>query len=128
MTELRLVTLATADHGLVTLEEPTWCVGHQHHDAESLRVDLVHAGPAVDCTHLGRELFSAELVQSPYAVSVTPLLGGRTPGVSVWPVGKTLDPAQLYGLAADIDAFADRLRGLADQLARILAEEALGEA
>ncbi|MEU5633506.1 DUF6907 domain-containing protein [Streptomyces rishiriensis] len=119
-TEPRLVTLATADSGPVTLPCPAWCAGHAHHDPETLRVDLVHASPAVDLTHLGRELFSAELVQSPYSESVTPLLGGRTPGVSVWPLGKTLDPVALYGLAADLDAYADRLRGLADQLATVL--------
>jgi hypothetical protein len=111
-----LVTLTTSDHGPVTLPEPSWCVGHALHDPESLRVDLVHAGPAVDLVHLGAALFSAELVQSPYSESTNPLLGGRTPGVSVWPLGKTLDAVQLHGLAADLDRYADQLRGLADQL------------
>jgi hypothetical protein len=119
-TEPRTVTLSTSDHGAVTLPEPSWCAGHSHHDPETLRVDLVHAGPAVDCNHLGRELFSAEIVQSPYSESDTPLLGGRTPGVSVWPLGETLDPVQLYGLAAALDGYADRLRDLADQLAALL--------
>ncbi|MET8169311.1 hypothetical protein ABZT34_34520 [Streptomyces sp. NPDC005329] len=120
MTEPRLITLATSDHGDVTLPCPAWCAGHTHHDPETLRVDLVHAGPAVDLVHLGTDLFSAEIVQSPYAEAVTPLLGGRTPGVSVHPLGKTLDPAQMYALAADLDRYADRLRRLADQLATVL--------
>lgn len=120
MTEPSAVTLPTADHGDVTLPEPTWCAGHAHHDPESERADLMHAGPAVDLTHLGDTLFSAELVQSPYAESTNPLLGGRTPGVSVHPLGATLDPVQLYSLAADLDTYADRLREIADHLATIL--------
>lgn len=122
-TEPRLITLATSDHGPVTLPEPAWCVGHAHHDPESLRADLVHAGPAVNLVHLGADLFSAELVQSPFAESSSPLLGGRTPGVSVWPLARTLDPTQLYDLAADLDRYADRLRGLADQLTTVLGGE-----
>lgn len=120
MTEPRLITLHTVDHGDVTLPEPTWCAGHQHHDPESERADLMHAGPAVDLVHLGDTLFSAELVQSPYATSSAPELGGPTPGVSVHPLGATLDPVQLYSLAADLDTYADRLRDLADQLATVL--------
>ncbi len=123
MSEPRTVTLATADHGDVTIPCPSWCAGHQLHDPESLRVDLVHAGPAVDLVHLGSTLLSAELVQSPFAESNTPLLGGRTPGVSVWPLGKTLDPTQLYALAADLDTYADQLRALADQLGAVLGGE-----
>ncbi|MEU1515549.1 hypothetical protein ABZ490_25935 [Streptomyces sp. NPDC005811] len=123
MTEPRTITLPTADAGDVTLPCPAWCAGHQHHDPESLRVDLVHAGPAVDCTHLGADLFSAEIVQSPFAETSTPLLGGRTPGVSVYPLARTLDPVQLYDLAAALDTYADRLRTLADQLTAVLGGE-----
>ncbi|MFD5818130.1 DUF6907 domain-containing protein [Streptomyces sp. NPDC127038] len=115
-TEPRTVTLATADHGDVTLPEPSWCAGHAHHDPESLRVDLIHAGPAVDLDHRGRTLLSAELVQSPHASPGPRHLGGRTPGVSVHPLGQTLNPVELYGLAADLDRYADQLRALADQL------------
>ncbi|MGW4974709.1 DUF6907 domain-containing protein [Streptomyces mirabilis] len=120
MTEPRTVTLATADHGKVTIPEPTWCAGHSHHDPNTQHVDLIHAGHAVDCTHLGTNLFSAELVQSPHATSSAPHLGGRTPGVSVYPLSRTLDPVQLYDLAAALDGYADRLRDLADQLAATL--------
>ncbi|MER5467188.1 hypothetical protein [Streptomyces sp. NPDC002685] len=116
MTELRTVTLATADHGDVVLPEPSWCAGHAHHDPETLRVDLIHAGPAVDLDHRGATLFSAELVQSPHAGPASPYLGGRTPGVSIHPLGQTLNPTDLYCLAADLDRYADRLRDLADQL------------
>ncbi|MEU2584485.1 hypothetical protein ABZ612_16315 [Streptomyces avermitilis] len=121
MSEPRTVTLATVDHGEITLPEPSWCAGHTHHDTESLRTDLIHAGPAVDCTHLGVTLLSAELVQSPFAPPGPRHLGGHTPGVSVYPLAKTLPPADLYALAARLDAYADQLRGLADHLAALLA-------
>ncbi len=116
------VTLATEDFGPVTLPEPPWCDGHADHRSASLRVDLTHAGPAVDCVHRGHTLFSAEIVQHPFSTSSSPELGGRTPGVSVWPLNRTLDPVQLYGLAADLDRYADQLRGLADQLTALLGE------
>lgn len=119
-TEPRLITLPTADHGSVTLEEPSWCAGHTHHDPETERADLIHTGPAVECTFLGIPVFTAELVASPYASTSRPHLGGRTPGVSVHPLGRTLDPAALYCLAADLDRYSDQLRALADQLATVL--------
>ena len=121
MSEPRTVTLPTVDHGNVTLPEPSWCAGHAHHDPETARVDLIHAGPVIDCTHLGTELFSAELVQAPYATAGTPQhLGGRTAGVSVHPLGRTLTPTEVYSLAARLDAYSDQLRDLADQLTPIL--------
>ncbi|MCX4906845.1 hypothetical protein [Streptomyces sp. NBC_00878] len=116
----RTVTLQTSDHGDVTLPCPAWCVGHADHDPESARADLMHVGPEVDCTHLGVTLFTAELVQSPFAGPSSRYLGGRTPGVSIHPLGKTLDPADLYSLAAQLDAYADRLRDMADRLSTIL--------
>lgn len=119
-TEPRTITLPTADHGSVTLDEPSWCIGHADHRPDTARVDLTHCGPAVGCTFLGIEVFTAELVASPYSTSTTSELGGPTPGVSVWPLGRTLNPTQLYGLAATLDGYADRLRDLADQLTAIL--------
>jgi hypothetical protein len=119
-TEPRTVTLATEDHGDVTLPEPSWCVGHADHRPDTARIDLTHCGPAVDCTFLGREVFTAELVASPYASTTIPRLGGRTPGVSVHPLGLTLDPTDLYSLAAALDRYSDHLRDLADQLTTVL--------
>lgn len=120
MNEPRTVTLATEDHGDVTLPEPSWCVGHADHRPDTARVDLIHCGPAVDCTFLGIEVFTAELVASPYASTSIPRLGGRTPGVSIHPLDRTLNPTDLYGLAAALDAYSDQLRDLADQLTTIL--------
>lgn len=119
-TEPRTITLPTADHGPVTLDEPAWCTGHDGHRPDIARVDLTHTGPAVDCTFLGIEVFSAELVASPFSASTIPELGGPTPSVSIWPLGRTLDPVQLHSLAAVLDRYADQLRELADQLGVIL--------
>ncbi|WP_234539410.1 DUF6907 domain-containing protein [Streptomyces shenzhenensis] len=118
-TEPRTITLATSDHGDVTLLEPAWCTGHSHHDPEMLRADLIHTGPLAECVYLGRDLLAAEIVQSPFATPSAPELGGPTAGVSVFPLGKTLSPVQLYDLAAALDGYADRLRDMADQLDRI---------
>ncbi|MDX2552772.1 DUF6907 domain-containing protein [Streptomyces stelliscabiei] len=120
-TEPRTITLPTADHGPVTLDEPTWCMGHSHHDPNTERVDLIHSGPDIQLNFRYVTLLSACLVQSPYAGASQPSLGGRTPGVSVHPLGLTLDATQVYDLAARLDTFADRLRDLADQLAGIRA-------
>lgn len=120
-TEPRTVTLPTEDHGAVTLQEPSWCVGHAHHDPESARADILHKGPDTVLAFRGAELFTACLVQSPYATSSDPELGGRTTGVSVYPPARTLTPVSLYDLAAALDRYADQLRDLADQLTVILA-------
>lgn len=121
MTAPRTITLPTADHGNVTLPCPQWCVGHADHRPDTHRADIHHSGPDIVLAFHGAELFTACLVQSPYATLSTPELGGRTTGVSVYPPGRTLDPVQLYSLAAALDGYADQLRDLADQLAAILA-------
>ncbi|CBG71895.1 hypothetical protein SCAB_48441 [Streptomyces scabiei 87.22] len=117
----RLITLPTLDHGPVTLTCPAWCVGHHDHRPDTHRADILHKGPDVRFDFLGEEVISAGLAQSPFATLVTPGLGGRTVGVSMYPPGRTLDPVSLYSLAAALDGYADRLRDLADQLTVILA-------
>ncbi|MDX3279115.1 DUF6907 domain-containing protein [Streptomyces scabiei] len=120
-TEPHTITLATADHGPVTLTCPAWCDGHADHDPQAERADILHCGPDAVLAFHGAELFTACLVQSPYATSSDPALGGPTPGVSVFPPARTLTPVSLYSLAAALDGYADQLRGLADQLAVLLA-------
>ncbi|MFF4839247.1 DUF6907 domain-containing protein [Streptomyces collinus] len=110
------VTLATADHGQVTIPEPTWCAGHQQHDPDSARSDLGHAGPDITLAFHGRTLSVACLDQAPFAVEAS-----REPVVSEFLVGKSLDPVGVYELAAAYDRYADQLRDLADQLTAILA-------
>lgn len=120
----RTVTLPTIDHGEVTLVCPPWCAGHADHRPDTHRADIIHNGPDISLAFHGVDLFTACLVQSPYATSSDPALGGPTPGVSVSPPNRTLTPVDLYSLAAALDGYADRLRGLADRLDAILAEEA----
>ncbi|MEE1763683.1 DUF6907 domain-containing protein [Streptomyces sp. SP18BB07] len=121
MTGTRTITLLTVDHGLVTLDEPAWCVGHTDHRPETHRADILHKGPDVELTFRGGEVLVACLAQSPYATLADSELGGPTIGVSVYPPGRTLPPVGLYQLAASLDSYADQIRGLAEQLTRILA-------
>ncbi|MEV5182894.1 hypothetical protein AB0K88_24350 [Streptomyces werraensis] len=114
--EPRTVTLPTIDHGDVTLTEPDWCVGHGDHLPEH-RSDLGHAGEDVTLKFRGQPLADACLVQSPFAEATA-----RDVQVSVSLLGQSLDARGVYELAADLDAYADRLRALADQLLVIRAE------
>ncbi|MDX3522389.1 DUF6907 domain-containing protein [Streptomyces scabiei] len=117
----RTITLTTVDHGDVTLPEPSWCIGHTHHDPDSARADILHKGPDITLTFRATEVIYACLAQSPYATLSAPELGGRTVGVSVYPPGRTLTPDTVRELAASLDGYADQLRALADHLVAILA-------
>ncbi|TXJ73284.1 hypothetical protein E2C11_29530 [Streptomyces lavendulae] len=117
----RTITLATSDHGAVTLPEPSWCLGHAIHDPETQYADIIHSSPDILLTFRHAAVMTACLVQSPNATPGTAGLGGPTPGVSVYPLGETLGPAQVYDLAARLDGYADQLRDLADQLTAVLA-------
>lgn len=120
-TDPRTVTLPTADHGSVTLPEPSWCVGHAG-DLPDRRADIFHHGPEVTLRFRGQHITDACLVQSPFSTIDVPELSSRTPGVSISAIARTLDPVGLYELAAAFDGYADRLRVLADELAVILDE------
>jgi hypothetical protein len=117
--ESRLITLPTLD-GPVTLTCPAWCVGHADHRPDTHRADILHTGPDIVLAFHGQHITAASLTESPFAERVTPGLGGRTPGVSVSAIGRTLDPVAVYELAARFDGYADELRGLGDQLAEVL--------
>lgn len=123
MTEPRTITLPTADHGDVTVSCPAWCIGHPNHRPTDHRADILHRGPDVNLTFYGTDIIATCLAQSPYATPGDPSLGGPTPGVSVYPPGRTLTPVQLYDLAATLDTYADRLRDLADELHALLTGE-----
>ena len=45
MTADRTVTVATNDHGPVTIPEPAWCAGR--HPAGYLRAEIAHEGPQI---------------------------------------------------------------------------------
>lgn len=119
MTTPRTARIRTLDHGTITVTCPPWCLGV--HEDGGYRADILHRGPDTNLTFHGHDIADATLVQSPYATPGDPELGGPTPGVSVSLIGRTLDPVTVYGLAAALDGYADRLRDLADQLAVILA-------
>lgn len=123
MSEPRIVTLPTLDHGDVTLTCPAWCTGHADHRPDSYRADILHAGPDVALTFHGHDIGDAALVQSPFSTIEIPELCSSTPGVSVSLLGLTLNPVQLYDLAATLDRHADQLRDLADQLHALLTGE-----
>jgi uncharacterized protein DUF6907 len=114
VTEPRTVTVRTADQGPVTLTCPVWCIAE--HAQDGYRADILHAGPDVALVFRGHDIGDASLVESPYAE-----LPGGGLGVSVSMLGETLDAVGLYGFAATLDTYADRLRDLADQLHALLA-------
>lgn len=119
MSEPRTITLPTLDAGDVTMPEPSWCRGHADHRPDSYRIELDHKGPEHRLTHHGELLFTAFLGAAPFADDPRE----HTPGLYVEQgrFARTLNPTELYDLAATLEAHADRLRGLADQLAQILA-------
>lgn len=117
----RTVTLATLDHGDVTLPEPNWCAGHTGH-LPVHRVDLHHAGTEHHLSHRGVSLWTACLVQYPYATDVAP----RSVHLHVAPAaveGWTLDVDGVQALAAATTEHAQLLRFLARHLAHAAAGE-----
>ncbi|WP_405698176.1 hypothetical protein OHA99_26665 [Streptomyces coelicoflavus] len=115
----RTVTLPTADHGDVTLPEPSWCAGHPRHNARDLRAEILHTGPAVVLEFRGLTLTAACLAQAPFA--------GKKAGNAVHGSDdlyeRELDARGLYAYAAALETYAAGVRSLADQLLVILAGE-----
>ncbi|MGW5215135.1 DUF6907 domain-containing protein [Streptomyces sp. NPDC004051] len=122
-TEPRTVTLATIDHGDVTLPEPSWCVGHADHRPDTYRTDIAHNAPEIALTVHGRTIGHAVVSQAPCAERSTREIQAFV--VLSYEGAGGFDPAGLYDFAAELDTHADRLRDLADQLAVIVTEETL---
>lgn len=99
------------------IPEPSWCVGHDP-DRAQFRSDLLHTGPDVPLTFRGKQVTEACLTQAPYARKAT-----REPRVSVSLIRAELDVRGTYEFAAALEAYAEKLRSLADQLAEALARE-----
>lgn len=122
MSALRTVTIHTADHGPVTIPEPSWCAG-RHPDG----------GARIDITHVGREhALTVPTRSGPAPVLVTALESRpfvadtflRGPFVSVGIDGEWYETG-LPGLEAMADALAahaDQLRERSGELAVALAE------
>ncbi|WP_217169642.1 hypothetical protein [Streptomyces sp. AC512_CC834] len=119
---IRSITLPTADRGEITLPEPSWCRGHADHRPDALRADILHRGPNVVFVFRGEPVMSAGLVQAPFTTNDIPELDSPALGIAVTPVGRNLDARSVYELAADLDAYADRLRDLADHLTALEGE------
>ncbi|MGW7343996.1 DUF6907 domain-containing protein [Streptomyces sp. NPDC054854] len=114
MTGPRTVTVPTLDHGPVTMPEPAWCAGHTGQGPE-YRADLHHAGPEQLLVFRDEPLWLAQFVQYPYGT------GPRETGLYVTDTGfaRTLDPADLLGLAAALAEHTAELRTLAVRLAHL---------
>ncbi|WP_075662244.1 DUF6907 domain-containing protein [Streptomyces acidiscabies] len=117
MNEPRTVTLATVDHGDVTLPEPSWCLGHADHHPGTYRNDITHYGPETVLAFQGDELFRIMLTASPYSPRGTDTVGY----IEEIGYARSLAPADLYDLAATLTTHADRIRRFADRLTAIRA-------
>ncbi|MFF0136747.1 DUF6907 domain-containing protein [Streptomyces sp. NPDC005227] len=115
MSAPRTVTLATVDHGDVTLTCPAWCNGHAGHRPDTYRADITHNAAQVDLTHRGRTVGLAVISQSPFAErSTRDIRASVVLSFESGPGG--FDAVVLYDLAAELDGHADTLRAVADQL------------
>lgn len=97
----RTVTVATSDHGAVTLPEPSWCLGE--HPQGGHRSDVSHNGQPLEVAFDdGTVLASGLLCQWPYSV------GDRAPYVAVQLDGveHEFDDADLQELARRMATFA----------------------
>ena len=111
----RTVTVSTADHGDVTIPEPSWCLGK--HPWESYREDIAHQGAQIEAfietpCHGRVSMLAAALVQRPFSptdphVRVSLDMDGD------W---HDLDACALDAAAAAFVDYAAVLRRLARQL------------
>lgn len=105
------VTLDTLDHGRITIDEPSWCTGH---DGEQIvqRSDIGHAGAATAGEYAGVEFLPARISWGPFAeLQPEPY---PVADVEEFPA---MTPNELRELAAETARHADRLYRLADDLA-----------
>ena len=77
------MTVATTDHGEITIPEPSWCAGQ--HPAGAARIDITHLGKPVGMivhthSHGDVQLFSARIAQFPYISTETEAVRCRRDG------------------------------------------------
>ena len=114
----RTVTVATNDHGDVTLPEPAWCRGL--HPAEAYRVDIAHEGEETlalipTLCHGEAPTLTASLIQRPFS----PDRNGVVAALFIDGDWHELDSKLLDRAAAIIVERAAELRHLARQLAAL---------
>lgn len=101
----RTVTVHTADHGPVTLPEPSWCLGE--HPVDGYRADIEHQGEDVELVvatpcHGPVRVASAALFQRPFSMH-----GPTGPLVAVeFDELHEYDSVSLAGLADSLVAYA----------------------
>ncbi|KIF69230.1 hypothetical protein HY68_12560 [Streptomyces sp. AcH 505] len=124
MTAPRTVTVQTLDHGLITIPEPSWCVGHGV-EPPQLRVDTGHSGPEHDAEWNGYHFAWAALSQDPFRIK-----GSQGVGVVVELGGlqNRLEPNELHQVASVLVDYASTLRHLARELTVLRARNAAGGA
>ncbi|MFF7842832.1 DUF6907 domain-containing protein [Streptomyces ossamyceticus] len=116
MSARRTVTLATIDHGDVTIPEPTWCAGHDAH-VPVHRSDLTHYGPVTGLAFRGAVLHRFRIGQAPFAELDTRAVGGELLQESF---AASVTPADLDAFAAALVEHAAVLRHQARKLAALL--------
>lgn len=118
----RTVTIATVDHGDVTVPEPDWCTGHDWQPSP-YRADITHNGPVIvakvetEChgeieflqTHLSWAPFG-EIEPQPYPVVAIEVGDGH----DFDPDGVRRVAKALLGHVGRLHRFADELEELRD--------------
>ncbi|MFG3495835.1 DUF6907 domain-containing protein [Streptomyces sp. NPDC047928] len=117
MREDRTVTVATLDHGPVTLPEPSWCRGHDG-EPVGFRDHVVHHGPALALTVPSRcgpvEWLYARVDEAPFR---DPGAGrGVHAAVEMGGSSERYGPEELRRLADALAAQLERVRRFADDL------------
>lgn len=117
----RTVTIVTADHGPVTLPEPSWCLGS--HPDGGARIDVTHVGAEHAFTVPTRSgpavLLLAALESRPFVGDS--FLRGPFVGVEIGGDWYETGLAGLEAMADALTAHADQLRDRARELAVALA-------
>jgi hypothetical protein len=110
------VTVETDDHGTITVDEPTWCVGHGD-EPIGYRADVTHKGPSVTAEFEGVEFLPACISWAPFSeLHPEPF---PVADVDEFP---PMSPAQLRELAAEVGLHAGRLYSKANELERLRRE------
>ena len=117
---MKTVTIATTDHGPVTIPEPAWCTGR--HPGGHPRAEIAHEGPQISVTvateHGPRAALYLSLWQDPFPTPVCTHSDDVHVAVQLID-GDTYDydaPA-LEGLAVDLLEAAGKVRRMARRLA-----------
>lgn len=107
----RTVTVATTDHGELTIPEPSWCTGE--HPEGAAKCDISHLGKQVGLVvhthcHGDVQLFAARIVQFPYGS------GTRAPFVTLeMDAGDYVDASDHEFDDAALQQLSNRLTGFA---------------